>query len=62
MFYVHRVPGSNPGGTIFIFMFILIRSDKRRERKKKKKERKRKREKERKTIGNLALCNNMDRA
>ena len=55
MFYVHRVPGSNPGGTIFIFMVILNRTDKRRkinkikqEKRKKKKQRKKKKEKRKK--------------
>ena len=37
MFYVHRVPGSNPGGTIFI---PVTRGNNKQEKKEKKKKKK----------------------
>ena len=35
MFYVHRVPGSNPGGTIFIQDYARRRKEKEKEEKEK---------------------------
>ena len=59
MFYVHRVPGSNPGGTIFIFMVILNRTDKRRKinkiKQEKKKEKRKNKEKRNEAMSQFFL-------
>ena len=36
MFYVHRVPGSNPGGTIFIQDYARRRKEKEKTRREEK--------------------------